>query len=184
MLSFAVKVQDTASPRSQSVAAAYARGAHKKVMARSGANVVKDHFTKLDQARHRGTTAFHFYARAAKATSHEVRNGSAVVSIDHEGIALRRFGGIQRPRVAKYLTIPVADEAHGKRVREFGPDVQFIINRRTGKGVVTLGGRVLYALTKEARHTADPSVLPTDQQITKQVTDDLRVFNDNLLRGA
>lgn len=176
MFSFDVKIRDTASPRIKGMSDAYAKGRHKKIMAASGAKVVKAHFTKLDQQRHRGTTKFHFYAKAAKATSHEVRAGKAVVRIDHAGIALRRFGGTVRPRVGKYLTIPVDPVAHGRRVREFGDSVTWIINRRTGKGVVTLGGRVIFAITKESKHTADPSVLPTDREITKQVVDDLRVW--------
>ncbi len=176
MLSFNVKIRDTAAARLKGMSEAYAKGRHRKIMAASGAKVVKAHFTKLDQQRHRQTTGFHFYARAAKATSHEVRGSKAVVRIDHEGIALRRFGGTIRPRVAKYLTIPVAPIAHGRRVREFGDAVTWIINRRTGKGVVTLGGRVIFALTKESKHKADKSVLPTDREISKQVTDDLRVW--------
>lgn len=183
MVGFEVRVEDSASPRIKAIEGAYARGAHRTVMAASGANVVKDHFVKRDRQKHRGKSNFHFYATAAKATSHEVRGNHALVRIDHVGIGLRRFGGTVRPRVSKFLTIPVADEAHGRRVREFGSDVQFIVNRRSGKGVVTLGGRVLYALTKKTVHGADPSVLPTDREIADQVIDDLRVFNENLGGG-
>lgn len=178
MISFSVTVKDTASPRTAAIAAAYKRGAHLKIMAHAGANVVKSHFGELDKQRHRGTTKFHFYAKAAQATHDQVRTGQSVVSIDHEGIALRRFGGTVRPRMGKYLTIPVDPMAHGRRVREFGNSIQWIINRRTGKGVVTLGGRVIYALTTESTHQPDPAVLPTDSKIADQVADDLRAWTE------
>lgn len=178
MLSFDVKIKDTASPRTKAMGDAYAQNRHLKIMAASGAKVVKSHFIKLDQQRHRGSTPFHFYARAAQATSHEVRGRHSLVRIDHEGIARRRFGGpAYKPRVAKYFTIPVDPIAHGRRVREFGDAVTWIINRRSGKGVVTLGGRVIFALTQEIKRAApDPTVLPTDGEIATQVTDDLRVW--------
>ena len=178
MLSFDVKVTDTVTPRTEALVRAYARGAHLKVMGRSAANVVKDHFVSLDRARHRGTAPFHFYGKAARATHHGVSGGKACVSIDHEGLALRRYGGTVVPRKAKWLTIPVADEAHGKRVREFGDEVTWIINQRKGTGVVLLGEKVLYALTKKTTHKADPSVLPTDNEIAKQVVEDLAKFNE------
>ena len=178
MLSFDVHVKDTASPRAKAVGDAYAAGRHLKIMAASGAKVVKGHFRKLDQQRHKGPGPFHFYAAAANATSHEVRGRHAIVRIDHEGIGRRRFGGpAYGPRVAKYFTIPVDPVARGRRVREFGDAVEWIINRRSGTGVVTLGGRVIYALTKRIKRAApDPTVLPTDGEIAAQVNDDLRVW--------
>lgn len=178
MLSINVTLNDSATPKVAAVENAYRSGRHLKIMAASGAKVVKDHFTALDQRRHRSHSKFHFYAKAVRATKAEVRAGVAVVNIDHEGIALRRFGGTVRPRVAKYLTIQVDPVADGRRVREFGDTVRWIINRRTGKGVVTLGGRVIYAITQESEHKADPSVLPEDGTILDQVTDDLRVWTD------
>jgi len=180
MISFKVQIKDNATPKTEALRRAYERGVHLKIMADSGANVVKDHFIDLDRARHRGTTSFSFYGRAARATSHRVQNGSAIVAIDHEGIGLRRFGGTIRPRSGKYLTIPVDHQAHGKRVREFGNAIEWRINRRKGTGVVLLGGKVLYALTKKATHKPDPSVLPTKQQIAQHVTDDLHAWTHQL----
>ncbi|QBG47812.1 hypothetical protein EGM51_10570 [Verrucomicrobia bacterium S94] len=178
MINFDVTVKDSAIPKTEALRRAYEKGTHRKIMAASGANVVKAHFLKLEKERHRGTSPFHFYRQAASSTKGEVRGRQAVVNIDHVGIGLRRFGGTVRPRIAKYLTIPVDPAAHGRRVREFGDSASWVINRRSGKGVVTLGSRVLYAVTTQAVHRPDPSVLPTDKDIREQVVDDLRVWTD------
>ena len=135
------------------------------IVTAAGAKEVRKNFRALDHARHRGLSTKNYYGTAADATTAQVRGTEAYISIDHTGIALRRFGGTVRPRVAKYLTIPVDPVAHGKRVREFGDAVAWIINRRTGKGVVTLGGRVIFILTKESKHKPDPKVLPTDKEL-------------------
>lgn len=174
MMGFQIKVRDTATPRAAAVVRAYERGGHLRVVAHSAANTVKDHFQGLERARHRGGR-FHFWRRAASATKGEVHNGRATVVIDQEGVALRFFGGTVRPRVGKYLTIPVDERAYGRRVREFN-DVRFIINRRTEKGVAMVDDRVLFALTTEAKHAPDPSVLPDEKELMAQVKDDLAVW--------
>lgn len=142
-----------------------------KSMGVAAAKEVRTNFRSLDRERHRGFSSSNFYGGAAGATNHEVqRDGSIHVVVGDgqfpgEAIALRYFGGLIQPVYSEWLTIPVADEAQGKRVREFGSDVKWIINRDTDKGVVTLADRVLYALTKEAEHEPDESVLPPLQDL-------------------
>ena len=182
MSDFEVKFKDTITPTCNAVIDAYNRGAHRKIIAHAGAQVYKAHFRKLDLARHTGRTQFHFYARAREATRGTVKNGRATVTINHEGIALRRFGtkgrGL-RPRKATYFTIPVDSQSYGRSPREFS-NLTWIINRRTKKGVATLGGRVLFALTQFTKHKADPSVLPEDKTVLDRVTDDLKVWTNHL----
>lgn len=148
-----------------------------KSMGVAAAKEVRTNFRSLDRERHRGFSSSNFYGGAAGATNHEVQRDGSIHVLVGDGlfpgaaIALRYFGGTVEPVNAKYLTIPVADEAQGKRVREFGDDIEFIINRRTGKGVVTLADRVLYALTKKTTHEADDSVLPDMQDIRDAMAD-------------
>jgi sporulation protein YlmC with PRC-barrel domain len=140
-------------------------GTMPKIAATAAANCVKDHFNARNLARSRRSDYWHL---AALRTSPIVSGSRIGVSIDHPGVALHRFGGTVVPKHAKYLTIPVADEAKGKRVAEFS-DVVFRINRRTQKGVVLRGNRVLFALTKKAVFHADTSVLPTDDQFADAI---------------
>ena len=99
MITFNVKIDENVTLKGDALRKAYERGAHLKIIGRSASNVVKDHFTALDRQRHRGTTSFHFYGKAARATSHGVQARTAFVSIDQEGIALRR----RHPRVGHRL---------------------------------------------------------------------------------
>ena len=147
-----------------------------KSMGTAAAKTVRNHFRALDAQRHRGLSTRNFYGGAAGATDYEVDDKGIVVVVGDgqfpgNSIALRYFGGVVKPRNAKYLTIPVADEAEGKRVWEIenklgdSEELSWIVNRRTGKGVITLGDRVLYALTKKTTHKADKTVLPTADEL-------------------
>jgi len=161
MLSFSVKIDETVTAKSEAVI--------RKVIAAKAATVVKDHFVALGRARHRGGS-FNFYGRAARATSHGVSGQAAFVSIDQEGIALRRYGGTVRPRKGKYLTIPADKSAHGKRAREFG-NLHFRRNASGDSGrLCDPAGRVFYWLIKQSTHKPDPSVLPTDAEIQTAAT--------------
>ena len=178
-MSVSIHISGDALPYLKRVKAAMESPRLRKVMAAQGAKTVRMHFIELDRERHRPGIARHYYAGAARATTWEVSGSSASINIDHVGIALRYFGGTVRPRHAKFLTIPVADEAQGRRAREFS-GTAFIINRKTGKGVITLGDRVLYALTKEAHNRPDPSVLPEDKTLLNEMTDALDQELDRL----
>lgn len=170
MLSFKVRVADRVTSKATAVQRGIERGVHRKVMAKAASEVVKDNFVTLDRQRHSGGT-FHFYGRAARATSSGVQGRSAFVSIDHEGIALRRFGGTVKPRTAKYLSIPAIDQAQGKRAREFD-DLHFRRNASGNGGrLCDPTGRVYFWLVKQSTHKPDPSVLPTDGEIQEAAVD-------------
>ncbi len=141
-----------------------------KLIAHAGANAVIDHFHALNRSR---SSRSDYYARAAGSTFPIVEGDKIGVGIDHVGIALRRFGGTVRPRTAKFLSIPVADESYGKRMREF-ENLEIIYNRKKGKGVAKIGSRVLFALTQQATHKPDATVLPTDNQLADPI---LRIIN-------
>lgn len=170
-----IRIEDTASSNLKAVHDAFDKGRHLPVMARAAANEVKENFRVLGLSRHRAAAPFSFYARARGATNSGVDGGKAYVSIDHEGIGLRLLGGTVKPRRGKYLTIPVADEAIGKRVGEFD-DLTWIFNKRTQTGVVLRQGKVLYALTKSTTHKPDPTVLPTTDVLQTAVTKSLDTF--------
>jgi hypothetical protein len=140
-----------------------------KVAAAQGAKTVRQHFAELDAKRHRSGVAHHYYAGAARATTWQVSGDDGSIVIDHVGIRLRIEGGTIRPKKAKFLTIPVDAEAQGKRASEFS-GAAVIFNKSTGKGVITLGDRVLYALVKKTTHAPDPSVLPAGSELLNDMT--------------
>lgn len=172
MLSWKVRVDDNVTSRSAAVQNGIARGVHRKVMAKGAAEVVKDNFRSLDRSRHRGGS-FHFYGRAAQATSYGVQGNSAYVSIDQEGIALRRFGGTTRPTGGrKFQTVPNKDnpQAQGKRAPEFS-NLHFRRNADGQSGrLCDPTGRVYFWMVKSTTHKPDPSVLPKDSEITDAAT--------------
>jgi hypothetical protein len=168
VLSFNVKIDDTASSKCAAVQNGIARGVHRKVIAKAASVEVQDNFVKLGRSRHRGGS-FNFYGRAARATSSGVQGSAAFVSVDQEGIALRRFGGTVKPRNGQYLTIPAIDAAQGKRAREFS-DLHFRKNSGDGGRLCDQTGRVYYWLVKQSTHQPDEAVLPTDGEIQAAAT--------------
>lgn len=108
------------------------------VIGRAGTNATVAHLRRLNSERPNalGGRRTNYYAGAARGTSFDVVSDTEVViSIAQIGIRQRVYGGIIRPRTAKFLTVPAIAEAHGKRAREFG-DLKFAIIPRKGPALV------------------------------------------------
>lgn len=114
--------RDDVSPLLERIRSAAASRGLMLVMGRAVATQIKDHLVALNAQRHR--YGRNYYARAARAVSVRAAGGFALITIAHVGIRQRFYGGEIRPRFGKYLTIPVAPEAHGMRAREFN-DLRF-----------------------------------------------------------
>jgi hypothetical protein len=127
-----------------------------------------------------GDPRSNFYAQAARSARYDVLTDGVLVSVSQAGIRQRREGGEIVPRNVKYLTIPAIAEAFGRRAAEF--DNLVIMWRRLAgqtrpvalveatpftRGIKTdrVGGRVFFWLVKSVSQKADPSVLPTDQEM-------------------
>jgi len=160
------------------------------VMGRAVVNLERAHLFEANRTRPNalGGRRTNFYAQAARATSFALDGDDAViVSISQIGIRQRYYGGTIRAKKSKFLTIPVAPEAYGKRAREFqnlelvfGPNgvpwalatkgdrrVQITQNAK-GKTVKKMIGRrgvILFRLVKSVTQAADPSVLATPDQV-------------------
>ncbi len=168
--------QDTASPALAAATRGLAPASLGPVIGRAGRNAVREHlFSRDSQGNALGGRRTHFFGQAARATNFTMQGDTVVVSIDHIGIAQRFFGGVIRPKTAKYLTIPVHPAAYGKRAREFsdlemifGPGGQPVGLARKAKGKRTFG-EVYYLLVRQATQQPDPSVLPTDPQLEAAV---------------
>jgi len=163
-----VNVTDTAGPFLRRLDQDLDGAPLRHVIGRAARNKFVSHFERLDRARHRPQVAFHFYGRAARATSYRVSGRQILISIAQEGIGLRFFGGTIRLRRRKWFAIPVADESIGKTAREFRGLTRPVLNRRTRKGVMLdkRTGKVLFAMRQDPiTQRRDPSVLPTDRAL-------------------
>lgn len=177
------------------------------VAGRAATNVLRAHLfaRNADKPNALGGKRTNYYAQAARSTSYAFDGDDAVVvSINQIGIRLRYYGGTVKPRTAKFLTIPVAPEAHGKRAREFGNlelvfgeggqpialatkgdrRVQITANAK-GKLVKKVVGRrgvILYRLAKSATFAADPSVLPLPDVLMGGVISAINIHVDRALQ--
>lgn len=118
-----------------------------QVAGRAGRNTMVRHLRAYNRAHPNklGGKRTNFYALAAAATSFQFlensgRGGAVEVSSSAIGLALRYHGtgglpgGVLRPLSGKYLTMPAAPEAHGKRAREFDDlDFGFAWDVRLGR---------------------------------------------------
>ncbi len=171
-------------------------------------NVLREHFSRLDRERPNqlGGKRTHFWRQVAHSVQQPRTAGDKViVSINHVGAAQRLFGGSIVPVNAKYLTIPARAEAHGKRAREF-PDLEILWGKRgrpvalvqrqqtsvnygrdKNKGVPKSGGErgggVFFWLVQEVTQRADPTVLPTDDELGNAAVAAMREFVDAFLQN-
>lgn len=139
--------------------------------------VTQDHFRTLAQSRHRGGGE-DWYGRAAGSTTGRVQGSNIVVSIAHEGIGLRRFGGTVRPGAGKkYLAIPDDDNAQAQRRSPRDIDGLHFRPHRDKHGdagrLCDVTGRVFYWLTSKTDPDPDPSVLPTDGDFSDAIVPEL-----------
>lgn len=172
------------------------------VGARAAANLTRDHLFALDQTRPNAFDAprTHFYSDAAKSVIDPVPDlGGASFTITKVGLAQRWLGGTIRPVDKKMLAIPAIPEAYGKTPREFnnlefvprGPGKGMLVNRlhststnvepkTRGKGYkatsVNLGSVVVFWLVSEVTQKPDPTVMPTNDDLTEAARDSMDSF--------
>jgi len=176
-------VTDTATPAVRRLAATLRSPESHEIIGRAGRNVTKRYMEALGRLRHRPTSRFDFYGRAARKTNYRVIANGAVVAIAHEGIAQRYYGGWLRPsgRPSKATGRPITriaiprkgSEAEGKTPAEF-TDL-FVVSKKTGFGGAKAGGflarkegrriRILFWLRRAVYQKPDSSVLPSESDL-------------------
>jgi hypothetical protein len=125
-----------------------------------------------------GGKSTRFYGRALRATTWKAQGGEVTVSIAGPlGIRQRFYGGTIKPRPGKkYLTIPVAPEAHGRSAGSFGGELEVIF----GQGGRPIGlarkaqgkrkfGVMLYRLVRSVTQRPDPTILPKPAETTRHI---------------
>lgn len=204
-MSYTVDIRDQVSPALQGL-----RQVPANVLPAIGAAVAKlfqQHYLAKPPNR-MGWPSTNFWADAARSTTWAVEGVESVkVSTTKQGLLQRFKGGVIRAVNSKFLTIPARAEAYGRRAREFndlvaifdknggGMLVQaqqsaltFGRKRKDGSRKVTareIGGAVFYWLRKSVNQDADPSVIPTDEQIGATALDQVqRAVQRALERGG
>jgi hypothetical protein len=151
-----------------------------KIVAKSSETFVAAHLFNLSNTRHKAGHMFNFYAAAADAVSSETYEGDALVRIQHEGLALRYFGGIVKPsgrpslvtgRPIRMLSLPASPEAEQHTPGDFS-GLFLIKSRKLGKAY--LAGKksngmigILFRLVPQTVHKADATVLPSAGALTE-----------------
>lgn len=170
-MSFAIRINlaDRGTPAIRAVLQAVQPKQVNPIVGRAATNLIREHLFDLNKSRPNklGGRRTNFYASAARGTHFDATENGVVISVVQVGIAQRYFGGIIKPTKAKYLTIPVSPEAHGKRASEFS-DLEVVF----GKGGRPIGlarkgahEDLLYRLVKYVDQAADPTVLPSNETI-------------------
>lgn len=211
-LAFRLSLTDQVSPTGRALAGALVPAQLFPVIGRSAVGTFRKHLFEVNRTRPNalGGTRTGFYASAARGTSFETTGDGVTLTVASVGIRQRVLGGTIRPKTAKFLTIPVAPEAHGKRAREFGnlvvvfgpggrpialatPAVNIIQYRkkrksqeRIGKSLGRRAGTILFRLVKSVTQRPDPTVIPSQAAVQAGVTKDAGAYLDRLIarRGA
>jgi hypothetical protein len=184
-----------------------------RVASRGVLNRLREHFQRMQSTRPnaKGWPRQNFWDQVRRSTSVQSLGNSAMIAVNHVGIALRFFGGVVRPVRRRWLAIPANADAYGKTPREFGGHLQFIPPDKGGRGVARLiqavaqavsfgrqrkdgsrrviagdvtGGLVMFWLVKKTTHRPDPSVLPTDKELEKAAIEPAQKFIEWRLRTA
>lgn len=201
MTTLAIKVdvtRDTATPSLAALREGIKPARLARPAGQAAVTLFKRHFGQLAAARHRPVAPTNFYAGAARATSYQPAADGVVVSVNHQGIAQRYFGGTIDAKPGSALTIPVNEKAYGRRARELSNLRLVLLGPRGHKtavlaaigGTAVLRGRttatrrprgsvradrldaltVMYVLVQSVTQKPDPSVLPTNAEIGAAVS--------------
>ena len=201
-VSITVTIDDRATPLLRGLPRDFSPEKVHPVIGRAGVNVIRKHLFKLDRDRPNelGGRRTHFYGRAARSTNFSSDKKGVNLSINHQGMAQRFFGGRIKAVNSKFLTIPANRKAHGRRAKEFDDlEVAFgksgpvaLVQRRqttlrkTKKGKFVkgkqTGGKVFYWLKESVNQKADPSVIPTLLKLTDGIEQRVLSYMDRQLK--
>lgn len=205
-LAFRLSLTDQVSPTGRALAGALAPKQLNPVIGRSAVGAFRKHLFEVNRTRPNalGGTRTGFYASAARGTSFEATGDGVTLTVASVGIRQRVLGGTIRPTRAKFLTIPAAPEAHGKRAREFGnlvvvfgpggrpialatPETTVPVTRGGRRGGSALGttrqraGKILFRLVKSVTQRPDPTVIPSEAAVQAGVAKDAGAYLDRII---
>lgn len=117
-----------------------------------------------------GMPKTNYYDEAAKSVSAETAGSSAVITIDHPGIAKHYEGGTVMPK-NKALAIPIDPSVAGIWPSELPGELDLIWPKTSSHGFLKdpTTSDLLYLLISRAEISADETVLPPDAAIVASV---------------
>jgi hypothetical protein len=139
------------------------------------------HFKGLDDLGNaRGWKRTHFWARRVRANTSvtNVTDTTAEVTVASAEFRQRLFGGTIVPREAKYLAIPVIEQAAGRSPRTFEKgELRFAVDPDFGKVLEQVStGAVFYFLRRKVVQKADPTAAPSESVIRAALMDETSRF--------
>lgn len=202
-LAIKVDIRDDARPTLERVRTVLRASQINPIVGRSGVNTFRSYLFAYNRTHPNklGGKRTNFYAQAARGTSFTIEADGVTISIASVGIQQRYYGGVIRPKTAKFLAIPVHPKAHGKRPREMDLEVIFgeggrpialatkstravqITQNKRGKIVkreVGRRGEIMFRLVKSVSQAPDPTVLPSMAEVARGIVTDL----DKAFRSA
>lgn len=157
-----------------------------KRIAAAEENFFRDYLRSIASRRHAtarrlGAQPTGFFERAAESPEGTADRTGATITVSPRSAFARAFGDVEiKPGPGKrYLTIPVAAAAYGRRAGEFGGGLVFI---RTGPGKVPVlakaGGddgilQVMYLLVKKVTQKQQRELLPSDEAIAATAIEEI-----------
>lgn len=203
-MALTVQVTDGASDNLTRIAKQLGPTVSGPIAGRAVANAIRSHLFRRDGTHPNslGGRRTHFWAQAARSTNFQPKPDGAEVTISFLGFRLQFEGGTIKPVNKKFLTIPVAAEAHGRRASEFD-DLEFAVvpgygpalvraqsqQIKVGKKGVTpgsvQGGEVIFRLAKQATIPAHPDALPAVEIMKREAVAALTgYYNRNVASGG
>lgn len=193
-MSFSISTKDNLTPQLAELNAALSPERLNPRIGAAATETFRRHFANLDSTRQNslGGGRTHFWAQAARGTHFDVLQDGVKISVSQVGARQRVQGGEIRPVNAKWLTIPARAESYGKRAGEFS-NLRFVIFRKdelaaliSGSGGATVTrktkggevstpvkgateGTVMYWLKKSVTQEADPTAIPSKEQILADI---------------
>lgn len=148
----------------------------------AGGNVIVNAAKK--NIKEQGLIRTRFLSRSIHA---EISMQSSVIAVAEIGTnleyaALHEFGGVVRPRTAKYLAVPVGDNKGSPR------KYPYLKLRKTAGGnliMVDASGQVQYVLKKSVTVPAQPYLRPAFDEHKQEAVDDMgRAFQALVMKAA
>lgn len=200
-----IDARETARPAIMRVKGVLQPARLNPVIGRAGVNVYRAYLFNQNRTRPNklGGKRTNFYATAARGTGFDIDADGVTISIRSVGIRQRFFGGVIKPKTAKFLTIPVAPEAHGKRAREFDLEVVYGAGGRPvalatkstsaptknskgqeGNKTTARRGVIMFRLVESITQAPDPTVLPPIDQVAGAIVSAVTSTIERAIRGA
>lgn len=214
MIALTVQVRDTATPAlKEALAKLQNRQPLLAVLGRGLEKDLKEHFTaKNARGNKRGWPKQNFWNRIRSATAFTgATNDTATVAIADPAINAHYYGGVIKPKEAKFLAIPAREEAYGIRPSSgLIPGLRFVPtagggmlvqrdlstfklvkDRRKGREgqqrvrqTGEAGGGVFYWLKRSVTIPKDPDALPQPATLQEKLQTRLADWlNRNILGG-